>query len=683
MSRIGQWVRKYGVWILIAAVLATVPCGFVVSRLKLELNIVNMYPEGDPQVEGLRYFSRNFGISDVLVLVVRGEGAEHDAKVRALHGWLGSAEHFTAVDRRELPTGGTALVAFTREPAMRQAFCRKMFADVQQYLDRAGIEAKLTGPPAFVTESGLSLHEDLARTGVVAVVLIAGILLVSFGDPLLPFLALVPLGLGVLWTLAFAQQVFGQVNLLTASLPVSLLGIGIDYALHLHTGRTEFADVRSPVLWGRVFAQQGPPLLIGMLTTTAAFLALLFAQMRAVSQMGSAGSMGLPVIFLLCMLTMPVLLDGRSKVGLRMRSFPTGWASRVLRAVLKHRRLTLAVFAIVTAGLGAAALGIRISADPAAYENPNLSSRKVSAELAAETGVTDEPLLIATPDIKAERRVLAHLRDLIGPDKPFGRVDCLSETLLAASRLPEYRLFQQQVRDLLDPDGPDDALRQHWDRLRAFPQLRRYLGEDGRLCMILYPRVNPRTGGELAELIALTETIRRRSDGDVEKLSGHLVVFAHMLDLIRSDMVRTGGIAGIIVLLVLGALVRRPRFFLAAAVPLTGGVIWMLGIMRLAGQELTAASVIVMPLVVGLGIDYGVHIVHRLRTASVEVAVATTGRAIVVASLTTAGAFFALCLAENRALSHMGLAAATGILSCLVWSLVFLPALLAGAPRRA
>jgi hypothetical protein len=163
-------------------------------------------------------------------------------------------------------------------------------------------------------------------------------------------------------------------------------------------------------------------------------------------------------------------------------------------------------------------------------------------------------------------------------------------------------------------------------------------------------------------------------------MSGPPIVFMKLLDMIAEDLVRVGVASGAMVMLVLIILIRRPRYFLSAAVPLAGGIVWMLGAMYLAGEKITAANVVAMPLVLGLGIDYGVHIVHRLRSASVEEAISTTGRAIVVASVTTVAAFGTLCLAHTSALVGMGVAAATGIAACLLWSLLFLPALVGRAP---
>ena len=644
----------------------------MVSRLGIETDVVKLLPKDAPYVADFQYFSRNFGISDTLVFLVRGNANELAPKVEALENWLKTSDWFTSVERATLPgtEGGTLLLAFTREPAMNQEFCETMLPEVRRYLEETETPAELTGQAAFVTEGRASVWRDSQRTGLIAFALILCILIFSFGDPIFPFVAMVPLGIGIIWCLAFAQAVFGRVSFLTAALPTALLGIGIDYALHLRSARLELEEDRTPAVWRRVFSRVGPPLLLGALTTVAAFFALVFARIRALSHMGYVGAAGLAMIFLVCIFTAPVLLDWRDRLGVRFRPLPTAWLGRLAHGALRHRFWTITGFALVTVPLLVLALRLRISVDPNAYANPNLPSHRLREELAEKMNLVLEPILIATEDLAAERRVLNRIRDLVGPGKPFSVVNCLSNAKLRALT---------RIMGLISPGKPLGLL--NWLSLYFTPtgpdaQERRFIGKDGHLCMVLYPSFNPYEGKSLPKLVAAVDTIKERCKGDILRYSGPSIIVNEMFHLVKKDLRRTGLIAGGTVFVMLVLLMRRPRYFLSAMVPLAGGVTWMLGIMQLSGQQFTAANVMAMPLVLGLGVDYGVHIVHRLRSASVAEAVSTTGRAILVASATTAAAFFSLCLASNPAVAGMGLAGAIGILSCLVWSLVFLPALL-------
>ena len=645
MGRLGAFCRRRGRGLLLVALLLCVPAGAMVWRLSMETNLVTMFRQEDARVADFRYFSENFGFSDSLVVVVRPHPTDHAAQAGRVEEWLRASPDITWVKRHPLPGKAreTVFIAFPREPSMNQPFCLKLIADMRAFMGREGIHADLSGTPTITAESTQSLERDVFRTGSVAVVLIVLLLALAFRDPLFPLVAMVPLGIGILFTLAFAQGVYQRVTFITAALPSSLLGIGIDYALHLRATALEIADGEPADRWQRVYGRVGPPLLIGMLTSAVAFFSLGFARMGALREMGVVGGVGLAVIFVACLLIAPWLFDRRDRVGLRGHPFGTRWLGRMAQGVVARRGWVIGAFVVITIPLAVSALRIRITADPMAYINRDLPSVRLRDELARRIGLVVEPVLLATADVAAEQRVVMKIRDLIGPDQPFSRADGYSLDVLLRLRRPK----------------------QH-----------QYLGKDGRLCLILYPNCNPYDGANADKIKAAMRTIMARCGGDIQCLSGAPPVFYRLIDLIREDLVRVALASSAAVFLVLVLLVRRPRYFLSAMVPLLGGVIWMVGVMRFAGEELTALNCIAMPLVVGLGIDYGVHLVHRLHEMSVENAVMVTGRAIIVASATTVAAFLTLCFADNAALRGMGFAAATGIFACLVWSLVFLPALI-------
>ncbi len=115
---------------------------------------------------------------------------------------------------------------------------------------------------------------------------------------------------------------------------------------------------------------------------------------------------------------------------------------------------------------------------------------------------------------------------------------------------------------------------------------------------------------------------------------------------------------------------------LAMIPPVTGGLI-MFGILGLFHLDLNPANLIVLPLILGIGVDDGVHVVHdfrmqkgRYRTSS------STMNAIVLTSLTSMIGFGSMMVAAHRGLSSVGLVLVIGVGSCLFVSLVTLPAIL-------
>src|SRR5207244_12126161 len=96
-------------------------------------------------------------------------------------------------------------------------------------------------------------------------------------------------------------------------------------------------------------------------------------------------------------------------------------------------------------------------------------------------------------------------------------------------------------------------------------------------------------------------------------------------------------------------------------------------------------NMIALPLIVGVGVDNGVHVLHdyrsRGRRRSYTLA-STTGQGIAVSALTTVLGFGTLMVASHRGLVSLGLVLALGVTACVAGALVLLPAVLRLASRR-
>ena len=122
-----------------------------------------------------------------------------------------------------------------------------------------------------------------------------------------------------------------------------------------------------------------------------------------------------------------------------------------------------------------------------------------------------------------------------------------------------------------------------------------------------------------------------------------------------------------------------------ALIPLSVGAIWTVGAMTLLGIELNMANVIAIPLILGIGIDNGVHVIHRYRiegAGNIGTVLSTVGRAILLTSITTIAAFGTFAFGLYRGLSSMGIILGLGITICFFMSAYLLPALF-GALEKA
>ena len=160
-----------------------------------------------------------------------------------------------------------------------------------------------------------------------------------------------------------------------------------------------------------------------------------------------------------------------------------------------------------------------------------------------------------------------------------------------------------------------------------------------------------------------------------EKATGMPSVFRALIEVIGQDGRNAVILTLIIVFFLLWLDFRRPGYALMAMIPLCGGVLWMLGLMRLTGMQLTVMNVMGLPMIVGIGIDDGVHIVHRYieeGKGHLRTIFASTGKAILLTSLTTMLAFGSLVFSIWRGFGQLGGALFLGVGACFLTTVVFL-----------
>ncbi len=227
--------------------------------------------------------------------------------------------------------------------------------------------------------------------------------------------------------------------------------------------------------------------------------------------------------------------------------------------------------------------------------------------------------------------------------------------------------------------------RRNVDRLRAAsgsvpptaeslpPELRRrFFTSAGRPLGLLYPAGSVFDPDELSEYVAAS--LRVSSDA-----IGFPFMFHKMSRRITAGFYRAVVAGAILVLVILMIDLRSPRHALYAMFPLAIGLIWTLGLMRWLGFSFNFANLVAVPLIIGVGIDNGVHVVHRVRLEGrkgMRIVLRHTGRAILIASLTTMIGFGSLVLASHRGLASLGTMLLLGVGSCLLASTIVLPNLL-------
>jgi hopanoid biosynthesis associated RND transporter like protein HpnN len=264
---------------------------------------------------------------------------------------------------------------------------------------------------------------------------------------------------------------------------------------------------------------------------------------------------------------------------------------------------------------------------------------------------------------------VGRLEDVL--DEFLARVDSEGDVVAALESLEETLLGQlpvhmDRLRNALDP-APID--------LESLPRsvVRRMIAPDGRARVIAYPRENLQSGDEaLTRFVDAVRSVAPNATG----LTVNIVEFGRVtVQSLRQALVS----ALLAIALLLWLLWRRVGEMLLVLTPLLLGAALTAASMVVLGIPFNFANVIVIPLLLGIGVDSGIHLVHR---ANVEpdseegLLATTTARAVFYSAATTIASFGALAFSSHRGIASLGITLVLGMGFVLLTTLVVLPALI-------
>ncbi|NHN57543.1 MULTISPECIES: RND family transporter [Halorussus] len=586
--------------------------------------------------------------------------------------------------------------------------------------------------------SGQATGESFAVITPFALVLVLGVLFVAYRDLLDVALGLLGTLLVLVWMGGFMGWAGVGVTQIIIAVPFLLIGLSIDYALHVvmryREARAEEHD-RSPREAMRVgLAGVAVALAATTFTTAVGFTSNLVSPIESIRQFGLVSAFGIVSAFVVFAGLLPALkleLDGlleRLGVDRRKRAFGTGGTAvnRLLGlGATAARRLPVAVVLValaVSAAGGYAATDVDTSINqvdflprdspawmdslpgplrPSDYEIREnvvfLNDRFVQSRDRSQVQILVEGPVTApdTLDRLAAAReeindsstaiTLASGRPAVdGPLSVVRRVAAENETVA--------RVVAE--RDA-DGDGvPDEDLAAVYDAVyAAAPEeaagvIHRADGEYRALRLSVSVRGGSDTGAVTSEMRAVAASVESGTDLTVtatgQPIINEIVNAELLLTLVETFLITLG----VIVAFLTAVFYRRYGTLSLGAVtmvPVVFALSWILGAMYLLDIPFTTETAIIASIAIGIGVDYSIHISERFvdelsaagdPVAALETTLAGTGGALLASAVTTAGGFGVLLLALVPSLQRFGAVTGTAIVFAFASSVVVLPSLL-------
>jgi len=196
----------------------------------------------------------------------------------------------------------------------------------------------------------------------------------------------------------------------------------------------------------------------------------------------------------------------------------------------------------------------------------------------------------------------------------------------------------------------------------------RSLGKSGKILLRIYPKGNPWDRDDLGVFVREIQKV------DPEVIGTPVMVYYHTESLKRAfELSGQYALGAIAVILLIHF--RNLRNTLLALMPKVVGVIWMLGLMAYFHVQFNPANFMALPLILGIGLIFGVHVVHRLLEDPHEPIFShSTGPAIALSAATTIAGFGTLMMAKHQGIASLGFLMTAGVGANVITSLVLLPA---------
>ncbi len=624
-----------------------------------------------------------------------------------------------------------------------------------------GLNIGVTGEPVLDHDEMRQSQRDSTKASIVSLLACALIFIYGYQETGRPLKATFCLLVGLAYTLAFATLTVGHLNILTITFVPILIGLAIDFGVHLITryeeelrlGRSEAEAMHKAM----VFTGQG--IFTGALTTAAAFLAMWLTNFKGIQEMGIICGGGMLVCLVPMMTLLPVLLfRGRQnamdntappKVELRSK-IENIWLSRpvtttVITAVLTLLALTQFHKVFFDYDL----LHMQSRGLPAViFEQKLLHSSKKSVLFGAvvadtpQQAVEIEKKLKQLPTVSevismatylaenpAEKlELVRQIKQEITPikfnptDPEPVQVEELSQTLYftygylgmavdevqkdepaLAAQLSALRESINDLRKQMLAGDPSTASR----KLAAFQQAlfndiqetfralreqddttgmraqdlpaglrNRFVGVTGKYLLQVYPKTDVWQRDNQEQFVKELRTVDPRVTGTPVQLYEYTT-------LLKDSYEQAAWYALIAIAFMTLFHFRTFSSVILALLPVGIGCIWMGGLMGLFHIPFNPANIMTLPLVIGIGVTNGIHILNRFAEEKhAGILSKSTGKAVFVSGLTALSGFGSLILAQHQGIRSLGEVMSMGVMMCMIAALTFLPAVLNLFMRR-
>jgi len=662
-----------------------------------------------------------FWISPLLLTeVLRSKGA---LKVDLESGYYLSADG-----------GALLLIAKPVKPPQDVDFTKKLMVQVRKAEQEANEDLSKggennPGPPevsfgggyVIALEDNNLIRQDMTRNGPLSFLVIVALYAFCYRRFGAILYSSVPLLVGQFLTLAVAYLCLGHINSASTGFWAMLMGLGTDFTIVMYAryveerqaGRT-LDEALSLMMGNTAFG-----VFTGAITSAGTFYAMCITEFKGLKDFGFLVGSGILLCLVAILFLLPAMIawnEGRPRKKdvarkLYLHSFGI---ERVMSWSTAHPMPVVVGSALLTVVAGVMAWNVQFSDNVQELRSRNNKGILIQEKISRRFGATFNPMMVVCegknadevleknhrineklekfvqdktllgyesiltylPARRDQERIIQALKEGAGGPFSLQRIERTFTSALSENGFREgiYASYLKTLPATLSPPRP--VTLEDLQKAGLEPFVSRYVKlEPGvvRTVTYLFPAdVKSKREAPPALVSAIHDP-----DNGVE-ITGVNLASTEMRRIFRRDAWRAVllGLALVAVLLWLDF--RSGWLTTLAMIQLILGVVWMLAGMQALGIKMNFINAFVTTMILGVGIDYGIHIIHRISQEGLDnpEGLLETGKAVVMAALTNVAGFGTVGLSNYPGLQSMGLVCVIGSITCLITALTTLPAMM-------
>ena len=330
------------------------------------------------------------------------------------------------------------------------AFINNLEKALKKEGEKYGVEILLTGPQVLSRDEFVQTQKDTKLTTTLSLILIFLLFLKAFSRIRYSLLSIIPLSLGIIVALAATRILYGKLNMMTAMMGAILIGLGIDYAIHMITIYLEFrysgSNREEAVLM--IFKKGLKGITAGAFTTAIGFLLFGLSSFPGFSEFGVVLGSGIIIVFLITVFLLPILLiyfgkiknSGKKEMGLK-------YFDLIEEIIEKRKKTVFLLCATLIIFLTYNARHIEFDKNMMNIQMKDLPSLTFNEEIIDEFDMSSDNTIAVSSTLEEA----FYLKEKLDSLKTVGEIDTIANYLPPKREQQEGMEFIKKLKKEIDP----------------------------------------------------------------------------------------------------------------------------------------------------------------------------------------------------------------------------------------